>query len=166
MLQKLIEWFGSIPHEILIIILATLPLTELRASIPIGVTVFHLAPTSAYVLSVIGNMIPLVFLFSFLPWFLFFLSQRFPIFHTMLERYFFRLSKKHETKLNAYGALFLLVFVAIPHPGGGVWTASTLAILFRMKRSYAIPAIVCGTLISGFIVLSITLGSIQLFKQL
>ena len=165
MLQILIKWLGSVPFELTTIFLATLPLTELRAAIPVAVTVFHLTPISAYTFSVIGNMIPLVFLFCFLPWFLSFLSGRFPIFHSMLERYFFRLSKKHEAKLNAYGAMFLFVFVAIPHPGGGVWTASTLAILFRMKKTYAIPAIVFGTLVSGLIVLSITLGSIQLFKH-
>ncbi len=164
MIQKLlVEWYGYIPHEVMTIFLAAVPLTELRAAIPIAVTIFHLSPPIAYMLSVIGNMIPLVFLFCFLPWFLRMLANRFPIFHTMLERYFFRLSKKHEAKLNAYGALFLFVFVAIPHPGGGVWTASTLAILFRMKRRYAIPAIVCGTCVSGLIVLSLTEAAMKVF---
>lgn len=163
MILTLINFFERIPRELEIIFLAMLPITELRASIPIGITVFHLSAVSAFGFSLIGTMIPLIFLFLFLPSFLKMLSKHFSPIHTLLERYFYQLSKKHEKKLNLYGSLFLFVFVAIPHPGGGVWTASILAILFHMKRRYAIPAIVCGLIVSGFIVLAITFGFIKVW---
>ena len=162
----MMNWLQHFPHELAIVFLAMLPLTELRASIPIAIVAYHLAPWMAYALSIVGNLIPLVCLFLFLPWAIGFLSRQSPSLHTILEQYFFRLSKKHERALNTYGALFLFVFVAIPHPGGGVWTASLLAVLFRMKRSRAIAAITCGVLVSGLIVLSLTLGSIHVLNAL
>jgi uncharacterized membrane protein len=143
-------------HQLLVALLAMIPLTESRGSIPIGITVLNLSPLSAYLFSLLGNMVPLVLLFLFLPQFITWLAKSNPHIHAILERYFFRLSKRHEVALNAYGALFLFVFVAIPHPGGGVYSASILATLFRMKRSVAIPAIVCGMIVSGLIVLSVT----------
>lgn len=164
MIPTFVNFFEHVPREVVIVFLAMLPITELRASIPIGITVFHLSTMSAFGFSLIGTMIPLIFLFLFLPSFLKMLAKHFSPIHTLLERYFYQLSKKHEKKLNLYGALFLFVFVAIPHPGGGVWTASILAILFHMKRRYAIPAIICGLIVSGFIVLAITLGFIKVWS--
>lgn len=152
-----------LPNELVIALLAAMPIVELRAAIPVGVGVYHLSPVSAYGWSVAGNLIPLVLLFLYLPKLVTALSFYSPKIHGVFERYFFRLSTKHAEALDRYGALFLLVFVGIPHPGGGVWTASLLAILFRMHPKFAIPAIVGGVLVSGLVVLSLTEASIKLF---
>lgn len=152
-----------VPNELIIALLAALPVVELRAAIPIAVGVFHFSALRAYFFSVVGNLIPLGFLFFLLPKVLVTLSTISPKIHQIFERYFFRLSEKHAEALDKYGALFLLVFVAIPHPGGGVWAASLLAILFRLHPRFAVPAIMGGVLVSGLIVLSLTEASIKLF---
>lgn len=153
----------SLPHELEVALLAAMPVVELRAAIPVGVGVFHLSPFSAYVFSVLGNILPMFVLYALLPRVIASLSTFSPNVHRVFERYFFRLSEKHGAKLDRYGALFLLIFVGIPHPGGGVWTACTLAILFRMHKQYAIPAIIGGVLTSGVIVLMLTEASMKLF---
>lgn len=163
MIQRLINLTHVLPNELAIALLAAMPIVELRAAIPVAIGVFHFSPLAAYVWSVLGNLIPLALLFLFLPKLIAALSTYSPKMHSIFERYFFRLSTKHAKALDQYGALFLVVFVGIPHPGGGVWTASLLAILFRMHPKYAIPAIVTGVLISGLIVLSLTEASINLF---
>lgn len=152
-----------LPSELVIALLAAMPIVELRAAIPVGVGVYHMSSVSAYGWSVLGNLIPLVLLFLYLPRLISALSFYSPKIHGIFERYFFRLSKKHAEALNRYGSLFLLVFVGIPHPGGGVWTASLLAILFRLHPKFAIPAIAGGVLISGLVVLFLTEASIKLF---
>lgn len=162
-MQKLISLIHFLPNELIVALLAAMPIVELRAAIPVGIGVFHVSPVSAYVWSVLGNLIPLVLLFLFLPKLILALSTYSPKVHGVFERYFFRLSTKHAKALNQYGSLFLVVFVGIPHPGGGVWTASLLAILFRMRPKFAIPAIIAGVLISGLIVLSLTEASVTLF---
>ena len=152
-----------LPNELIIALLAAMPIVELGAAIPVAIGVFHFTPLQAYVWSVMGNLIPLVLLFLYLPKLITALSRYSPSVHAIFERYFFRLSKKHEKALNQYGALFLLAFVSMPYLGGGVWTASLLALLFRMHPKFAIPAIVGGVLVSGLVVLSLTEASIKLF---
>lgn len=162
-MQTFVESIQSLPDEVIVTFLAAMPVIELRAAIPIAIGVYHLSPIQAFVWSVIGNLIPLFFLFPLLPKVLIVLSNRSPKIHQILEQYFFRLSKKHGPALNRYGMFSLAVFVAIPYPGTGAWTAAILAILFRMNPRYAIPAIVCGVIAAGCIVLSVTEASIKLF---
>jgi uncharacterized membrane protein len=52
----------------------------------------------------------------------------------------------------------LFLFTAVPLPGSGVWTASVLATVFNIKRSYAVQAITLGMLAAGLIVVLITSG--------
>lgn len=163
MIQTLIAEIHLLPIELVTALLAAMPIVELRAAIPIAVSIFHFSAWRAYVCSVLGNLIPIPMLFLFLPKLITLLSVRSPKIHGILDRYFFRLSEKHAVTLDRFGSLFLFIFVAIPHPGGGVWSASLLAILFRLHPRYAIPAIIGGVLVSGLIVLSLTEASIKLF---
>lgn len=163
MTQEILNLIRFVPNELAVVLLAAMPIVELRAAIPVGIGIFHLSPFSAYAWSVIGNLIPLVLLFLYLPKFITALSLYSPKIHGVFERYFFRLSEKHGKTLDRFGSLSLFIFVAIPYPGSGVWTASILAILFRMNPRFAIPSIVIGMLVSGLIVLSITKASIKLF---
>lgn len=163
MIQTLIAWTHFLPNELAIALLAAMPVVELRAAIPVAVGLLHMSPLKAYLLSVLGNWVPLVMLFLFLPKWIALLANATPRLHKIFEQYFFRLSKKHEESLNRYGSLFLFVFVAIPHPGGGVWTASLLAVLFRVNPKFALPAIAAGVMVSGLIMLSLTEASLTLF---
>lgn len=163
MMQTLIAQIHSLPNELIVAFLAAMPIVELRAAIPVGVLVFHLPPMNVYFFSIIGNLLPMIILFLYLPRVIASLSTYSPKLHKIFERYFFRLSEKHGKALDRFGSLFLLVFVAIPHPGGGVWTACALAILFRMHPRFAIPSIIGGVMIAGLIVLYLTEASVKLF---
>src|SRR3989338_6531415 len=59
---SIMTFLQQLPPEIATMILAMLPFTELRASIPVGIKVFGLSPFEALFASVIGNMIPVVLL--------------------------------------------------------------------------------------------------------
>jgi uncharacterized membrane protein len=163
MTQEILNLIRFVPNEMAIVLLAAMPVVELRAAIPVGIGIFHLSAFSAYMWSAIGNLIPLVLLFLYLPKFITALSIYSPKMHEIFERYFFRLSEKHSKTLNRFGSFSLFIFVAIPYPGTGVWTACILAILFRLNPRFAIPSIILGMLASGLIVLSLTEASINLF---
>lgn len=163
MKEALIQWVSAFPNEAAVMLLATLPITELRASVPLGVTVFHLSPIKTLLFSYLGNLIPVVLLFLFLPKVIALLEVHSLTVHTVLKRYFYALETKHKKHYNKYGTVFLILFVAIPLPGSGVWTGSLLAILFNINRKYAIPAILLGMILSGIIVLLLTQGGINLF---
>lgn len=163
MIQSLLSFFQSVPDELVVMLLAAMPIFELSASIPTGIAVFHLSPIVVYLFAIVGNLLPLLLVFFFLPKLLRLFAKHSPRAHALLDRYFFALTTKHVSSFDKYGSLFLFILVAIPNPGGGVWTASLLAILFRIHLKYAIPAIVGGILVSGLIVLALTETSIKLF---
>ncbi len=155
-----LPYISTLPPQLASALLAALPVTELRAALPLALTVFELDPVTAYISTVLGNMVPIFLIFALLPSVVRFAENHSPWLKNILDRYFRSLSKKHEKKFQRYGTLALVLFVMIPLPGSGVWTGSLLAILFDIKPKHAIPAIVAGLLAAGVLVLLITQGTI------
>lgn len=144
--------------ELQIILLSALPLTELRVALPVAILQFDFPPFYALALSVIGNVLPLIFILLFLPPMFRFAESHIPFLHRIMNSYFRLLERKYKEKYQKYGALFLFLFVAVPFPGTGAWTGSVLAVLFDIKPRASIPAIVCGVIVAGLIVLSLSIG--------
>src|SRR3989339_1227899 len=158
MINSLGDLFSSFSPEMATIFLALLPFTELRAALPLSITVFYLNPFSAYFFSVIGNVIPVFFILWGLPSLLLFAEKHSPQLQHFFEKHVYSLEKKHEKKYQRYGRFVLFVFTAIPLSVSGVWTASILAVLFHIERKYAFIAITLGMLTAGLIVLLIVTG--------
>lgn len=159
MIDVLIHALSGISPELASALLASLPITELRAALPIALVVFELDPLVAYVSTVLGNLIPLILVFAFFPVFMKFVLRYAPKINVKIENHFLKLQKKHGDKYSKWGAFFLFLFVAIPLPGTGVWTGSVLAVLFKIKRTLAVPFIILGLLVAGLVVLGITQGA-------
>ena len=51
-----------------------------------------------------------------------------------------------------------MIFVGIPLPGTGVWSASLIAALLDVRFKWAFPAILVGNLIAGIIVMLLSTG--------
>lgn len=142
--------------------LSTLPVTELRGAIPIGLNFYQLPVWSTYLFAVLGNIIPAIFLLKYLKPFSDFFRKWF-----FLDKFFswlFARTGKYEKKYEKYGALFLFFFVAIPLPGTGVWTGSVAAFLFGIRFWYAFPMMVGGVCVAGIIVTLANLGLINIFS--
>ncbi len=142
--------------ESIVCLISFLPIFELRGSIPIGIEFFDLAWWKVYLLSVVGNMVPIFFLLIFLDWitkigFRYQWSKRF------LEWIFTR-TRKRSAVVEKYEELGLILFVAIPLPVTGAWTGSFAAYLLGLKFWKSIACIFIGVLIAGVVVTSITLG--------
>lgn len=160
MKDALLSLVSGFPPELATAMLSVIPATELRAALPLGITVFHLSPWSAYVFAVLGNVLPMAIVFLLLPPTVAFCEKRSKICKRLFENYFYALEKKHKEKYDKWGALALVLFVAIPLPGSGAWTGSVLAVLFGVEKRYSIPAILLGIILSGLIVLAITQGAL------
>lgn len=148
-----------------VFLLSTAPIGELRASIPIGIGVYHLNWFYVYIVSVLGNLVPVLFLLFFLE----------PVSKVLrknkeLDRFFIwlfkRTRKKVETKVNKHGALALLLFVAIPLPVTGAWTGSVIAFLYKIPKKKAFLMISLGVLLAGVIVTFLTFLGVNLSKYL
>jgi uncharacterized membrane protein len=139
--------------------ISALPITELRGAIPIALIIYKMPVFPAYFFAVLGNIVPVIFLLLYLKPFSDFLCRWH--FLNIFFKWLFKRTYQYEEKFEKYGALFLLVFVAVPLPGTGAWTGSIAAFVFGIRFWYAFPAIVGGIIIAGIIVTLTSLGIIS-----
>jgi uncharacterized membrane protein len=142
-------------------LVAASPVVELRGAIPLGVLVYDFPLWQAFLLSVIGNMIP-VFLLLVLGIVTKELSLRFSLCNRFFIWLFERTRQRHAKMFEIFRAFALVLFVAIPLPFTGVWTATLAAFVFGIPFQKAFPLIFFGVIIAGVIVSMITLGTITI----
>ena len=75
---------------------------------------------------------------------------------------FIKPNTKGET-VQKYGALGLLILVAIPLPGTGAWTGALVAALLGMRLNKSVPVIFAGVCIAAAIMTGLTFGVIHVF---
>lgn len=152
MLNDFVQFLNSfqLNRELIVLIVSMLPIFELRGAIPLAVLHFDMPILSAYFISWIGNIIPILPIIYFLE------PIRKAISHIRIAdkffRWFYARTYRRGKKVMRWGAIGLTLFVAIPLPVTGAWTGSVLAILFDIKPRYAFPAIILGVTIAGILV--------------
>lgn len=141
--------------------ISMVPVIELRGGLPYGVGM-GLDPWTAFIASVIGNMIPVPFIILFIRHIFEFLKKR----DNKLSRLVIKLEEKAHVKgrvVQKYSVLGLCILVAIPLPGTGAWTGALVAAILDMRLRKAVPTILLGVVIAGLIVLFITYGVTLIF---
>ena len=140
---------------LLTILIAMVPIIELRGAIPIGVA-NGLEPWFATILAVIGNLIPIPFILLLLTKIFDWLRDKK---HTKkMIGWLEKKAEKNRKKVDKYGWLGLIILVAIPLPGTGAWTGALVASVFKMKFKPSMLAIIAGVIIAAIIVFTITYG--------
>lgn len=132
----------------MVLLIAALPLMELRGAIPIGVSL-GLSPIHSTIIGILGSLIPVPFLLFFLKPILLQLRKT-KLFRKTADKVIKKTLKKSKN-IEKYSAIGLVIFVAIPIPGTGVWAGSLAATLFKIRFKYAFPAIAIGNTIAGII---------------
>lgn len=153
--ETLIHLFSTFPQWLAIILIAMLPIAELRLSIPIAILWFGFDPVTAYLLSVFGNMIPVVPLLLFLEPVSNFL-RRWRLFDVFFTRLFTRTHHNHSARFEKYGTFALAMFVGVPLPVTGAWTGCAAAFVFGINFRHSMAAILAGVLLAGLIVTVLT----------
>lgn len=163
MLEAVYNLFGQFPAWLATILLAMLPITELRGSIPFAIGFFKMSPWLAFLLSVLGDIVPAILIVWFLRPVSEWLAKRFLFFKKIFDWWFKHVTHNFEKKYAKYGEWALLIFVAIPLPVTGAWTGSVAAFLFSIPRRRAILFITGGVIIAGLIVTLISIGAFSIF---
>ena len=136
-------------NYIIVFFISMVPLIELRGSI-LYATGVGLPFLPAYITAIIGNMLPVPFIFLFARKILIWGSDKPVICRFCLEK-----GEKGGKKLQAKAGrgLFvaLLLFVGIPLPGTGAWTGTLAASLLDMDFKSSVAAVMCGVLLAGII---------------
>ncbi|KPJ54829.1 hypothetical protein AMJ47_03205 [Parcubacteria bacterium DG_72] len=136
--------------------LAMTPVGELRASLPVALAAYNMNWLLAFLVSVIGNLVPVIFLLLFLGSVSEWLSLKIKICNKFFSWLFERTRRKSSARIEKYGSIALISFVAIPLPFTGAWTGAVAAFLFGIPFKKAFPLIAAGVVISGAIVLLLT----------
>ena len=137
---------------IVVFLVSMVPLIELRGAIPIAVGM-GLPLGASYVIAVIGNMIPVPFIFLFARKILIWGKDK-PVigkFCTFCLEKGEKGGKKLEAKAGRGLYVALMLFVGIPLPGTGAWTGTLAASLLDMDFKKSVIAVMCGVLLAGVI---------------
>lgn len=139
-------------------LISMVPIVELRGGIPIGVGM-GIDWKLAVVICMIGNMLPVPFIFFFarriLEW-----GKDKPV----IGKFFtWCLEKGHKggeklCEKAGRGTFFaLMIFVGIPLPGTGAWTGTLAASLLDFDFKKSILSVMCGVILAAIIITVATL---------
>ncbi|MFC1870822.1 COG2426 family protein [Chloroflexota bacterium] len=145
----------GISSELAVLIIAALPVFELRGALPVAINIFNLPWYYALILAVIGNLLPIPLVLLFFRTVAHLLS-RIDSFASLLSRFEER-TRRRGRIIERYERIGLVLFVAIPLPFTGAWTGSLAAVMFGLKFWQAFLSIVFGVLIAGVIVTCLSL---------
>ena len=153
---------------LIVFLISMVPLIELRGAVPYAVG-FGLPLVPSMIIAVVGNMLPVPFIFLFarrlLEWGK---DKKFigGFFRWCLEKGD-KARCKMESKAGRGLYLALLLFVGIPLPGTGAWTGTLAASFLNMDFKKSVFYVLLGVLLAGVIMLIASLGvfgAISLFK--
>src|SRR4030042_7084909 len=149
-------WFQNFPPELATFLIAMIPISELRAAIPVAIKIYHLSVWSAYLWSVLGNLVPMILIVLILQPIADFLSRNSKIFHKFFEWLFEHTRKRGAKKFEKWGEFAVFVLTATPIPLLGGWTGPLAAFVFNIKLKKSIPLIVLGCMTAGGVVSVLT----------
>jgi uncharacterized membrane protein len=140
--------------------ISMVPVIELRGAIPVSQG-FGLPLLQSYIIAVLGNMLPVPFIYLFARKILVWGADK-----PVIGKPFTWCLKKGEKggkalEEKAGNGLFiaLMLFVAIPLPGTGAWTGTLAASILDMKFKQSVIAVMCGVLIAGVIMALVSFGA-------
>lgn len=158
----IISWFSGFPKELATFLIAAIPVTELRAAIPVAYEKFGLSAFSAWLWSVLGTFSAMVVIVYLLDPIADFLSRHFAIFKKFFEWLFEHTRKRANGKIEKYGEWAIFILAAIPIPLVGGYSGALAAFVFGVRRRISLPLLLLGSMVSGGIVLAITLGIVKI----
>ena len=165
--QTVIDFFAKLfgdGHELVVILASAIPVTEMRATIPLGILKYGMDPIWTGLLALFGTCLPVPLLLLFFERFLRYIKKVRWLgwFSNFLENKV----QKNAKKVEKYAEIGLIIFVGIPLPGTGLWTGSMVASFlgFDFKKSFL--CVFLGGVMSAVIMVVlcwlIQLGAIQL----
>lgn len=151
-------------HCLIVFLVSMVPIIELRGAIPYGVG-FGLPLWLTFLVAIVGNMIPVPFIYLFARRILLWGKDK-----PMIGRFFTWCLEKGEKggqklQKKAGRGLFwaLLLFVGIPLPGTGAWTGTLAASILNMGLKKSTLACMGGVLLAGVIMGVLSLLGVAIF---
>lgn len=144
---------------IIVFLISMVPLIELRGAIPYAVG-FGLPLVPSLIVALLGNMVPVPFIFLFARKILEWGKDKKYIggFFTWCLEKGEKGGRKLEAKAGKGLYMALLLFVGIPIPGTGAWTGTLAASILNMDFKKSMLFVFLGLLLAAGIMLLASLG--------
>lgn len=148
-----------------IFFVSMVPLIELRAAVPIAVGM-GLPYIPSLIICVLGNMVPVPFIYFFARKFLVWGARQKHI--GKICDFFLVKGERAGQKLvktAGRGGLFvaLLLFVGIPLPGTGAWTGALGASFLNMGFKSTVLSVCLGVILAGCIMAAVSTAGLHIF---
>lgn len=132
-------------------LLTLIPWVELRGSIPYGIA-SGINPLLVLIIAIIINTILFFPMYIGLSMFYKYIA------HWGIAKKVIEKAKEKSRKYEKYETLGVMLFVAIPLPGSGVYMGTLISWLLGLRWEKALLSIFLGVIISGLFVFSLVHG--------
>ena len=157
-------------HYLIVFLISMVPLVELRGAIPYAVT-FGLNMPLSYAIAILGNMLPIPFIFFFARRVLEWGSKvTWPKGFKWVGKFFVFCLEKGEKggkalteKVGRSTYLALLLFVGIPIPGTGAWTGTLAASILDLDFKKSVIHVLAGIVLAGVIMGLVSYAAVSIF---
>lgn len=163
MLHSVVQFFSGFPPEIATLLMAMTPIGELRLSLPVAILAYHIPIWEAFIISIIGNMIPVTVILLFAGKFHAWVQIKAGYWGKTWHDYLLRAQNKFSGDYAKYGLIGLMIFIGVPLPGTGAYTGAIAAFVFGIPIKKSWPYVFGGVIMSGIITLILTVGVDKLF---
>lgn len=143
--------------EILVFIISILPILELRGGL-VAASLLELSPLKAYIISIIGNLLPVPFILLFINKIIVWMSNSKIRWMNKLSNSLINKADKNKSQIEKYGYFGLLLFVGIPLPGTGAWTGCLVASVLGLNKKKSFIYILGGILLASIIMMIVSYG--------
>ena len=155
-------FLNTVGEELCVFFCSMIPIIELRGAIPLGAAL-GLPWWQSYLLSIIGNILPVPFILLFIRKVIAYMSGSKVKFFNKFAGFLNRKVEKNRDKIAKYSFWGVCIFVAIPLPMTGAWTGSLVAAMLDMKFWKGLLSAFLGVLIAGVILTLISYGALAIF---
>ncbi len=144
--------------ELVVFLISLMPILELRGGL-IAAALLNLNPITSYIISIIGNIIPVPFILWFINSILNWMRGRKKL--SKVAKWLDKKVEKHKGQIEKFGFWGLVLFVGIPLPGTGAWTGCLIAAVLEMDRKKAFLAATIGIFMASIIMMILSFGLLK-----
>lgn len=141
--------------EILVFIISLMPILELRGGL-IAAALLGLDPLPSYIISIIGNVLPVPFILLLITKILSWMRNSKHL--KKIANWLDEKVEKHKGQIEKYGYWGVILFVGIPLPGTGAWTGSLIAACLEMDKKKTFLAVLAGIIMASIIMMVLSFG--------
>lgn len=154
MIEIVVNALQQIPKPIATMLLSAVPLVEISAAFPVAWLVWKMPLAQAMFWSILGNVWPIVPLYFALERLRTLLVRVWPKMGTLLDMWIERARNKMHGQYDKYGFWALFLFVAVPFPLTGVYTAATAAVALKIPFKQTFIGLTLGIIATACILLA------------